>query len=131
MRACVLCVRVYEREKERKRYNYFSISQLQKSLFLRTVSALKGNSVNRDSLKISSSSFLSQHNLLNHFRESLNRKSLATLLSRLRYKRERENEMLKTHKDFVIFAAMMMISPRYICTYRNSEFLKIFGYTPR
>jgi len=46
-------------KRERKRYNYFSILQAAKSLFLRTVSALKENSMNYvipD--EISSSSFL-------------------------------------------------------------------------
>lgn len=55
----VRCEKGRERERERERYNYFSILQAAKSLFLRTVSALRENSMNYvipD--EISSSSFL-------------------------------------------------------------------------
>lgn len=70
---------------------------------------------------------VSQHNLLNHFRGSLNRlRRFFPVCDTRKIKKKREREGEKLCKNFVIFATI--ISPRDICT--KTEFLKIFGYTP-
>lgn len=73
---------------------------------------------------------VSQHNLLNHFRKSLNRLRHFFPVCDTR-KKEGERKREKKTENFIIFAIFDNLSPRYLYTYiyRKTEFLKIFGYT--